>query len=1193
MNRDYVNFLCLVSSTSRLIQSIAFVTCLISFQLNLEAQILQWAGGIGGTGKQKGESVVSDAAGFVYTIGSYDGTVDFDPGPGVLDLDSRGGSDVFVTKMDSDGTLIWAKSIGGFWTQAGYGVTLDSGGNVYVTGLSIGTCDYDPGPEIFNLTSEGTLNCFICKLNDSGDFIWARLINGPGQSVGRDIVIDEDQNVYMIGEFQSTMDFDPGANLFEMTSGIFSDVFILKVDVDGNFIWAKQLGGINYDFGYSIHLSSTGHLYATGSFLGESDFDPGPGVFNLTSMGGEDVFITKLNTDGEFVWAKRIGSALTENVSSITGDESENLYITGEFQWTVDFNPDTSIYSLNSAGSLDVYVVKLSKDGDLIWARSMGSPGIEYAFDIDLDRKGGVYVSGSFEETIEFVSNLAIYNLISGGESDAFIAKWDSDGYFVWAIGMGGTAKDESHGCTADDVGNVYTTGYFDNVVDFDPGPNSVILISGGSQDIFIAKYSQSGISGSVFNDISQDCEYQTDEPGLWNRLGLIQPGNFIVETNLYGSWYHDSLPIGSYTITFDTAGKWKATCPTTVEFAVTDPDSLTVISPFGLVSTEPCAQPSVSVFAPSLRRCFSDQRLYAEACNLHAASGALSDAYVELQLDSFFTITGASITYLDLGNHAYQFDVGTLNPGECFDFWVDFTLSCSAILGQTLCAEANLYPADSCVFESGSITSPGAPPCALIWDRSSVTVEGWCENDNIHFEISNTGESGSGDMQCYSSVHRYIDGMYIRKDSIRLRGGKSDTLVFAGDGRTWRLNVDQHPQHPGRSNPGATVELCGNSENWTSGLYSILPHDDVNPVVDIYCGEVTGSRDPNDKTGFPLGVGDSHNVSPNGKMDYVIRFQNKGNDTAFTVVIRDTLDTDLNIFTARPGVASHNYIFRMYGPRVMEWTFNNIMLPDSAVDQEGSNGFVTFTIEQNKDLADGTEFTNSAAIYFDFNDPVITNSTLHSVGRMINSTSWTETKELFLEDCDMITYNELIYANSGTYWQIVEGGINADTLVTLHVVIPSDVNMSITQIGAAFSTSIIGADYQWINCADNTPLINETDQSFTATVSGSYAVIVTQNGCIDTSACYTINLVGTVDNSFENSLSIYPNPTRETVTLDFDAQQSVIDVLVFNMLGKMIAQKQHRNSSVMNIDVSGEPGIYVLHIKVSNGTATIRLVKY
>src|SRR5690606_38864202 len=136
----------------------------------------------------------------------------------------------------------------------------------------------------------------------------------------------------------------------------------------------------------------------------------------------------------------------------------------------------------------------------------------------------------------------------------------------------------------------------------------------------------------------------------------------------------------------------------------------------------------------------------------------------------------------------------------------------------------------------------------------------------------------------------------------------------------------------------------------------------------------------PNDKTGYPTGLGTAHDILQNQEIEYLIRFQNIGTDTAVNVVILDTLSADLDIFSLRSGVSSHPYEFRMYGSRVLEWHFNNIMLPDSFTNEPASNGFVTFKVKQNPDLPYGTVIENTAAIYFDFEAPVITNTYFHTV---------------------------------------------------------------------------------------------------------------------------------------------------------------------------------------------------------------------
>ena len=292
---------------------------------------------------------------------------------------------------------------------------------------------------------------------------------------------------------------------------------------------------------------------------------------------------------------------------------------------------------------------------------------------------------------------------------------------------------------------------------------------------------------------------------------------------------------------------------------------------------------------------------------------------------------------------------------------------------------EANLFPVQSCALDtvpSDPVINDGTEgtlngfpqPCTLPWDQSSLSVDGWCANDSIYFTITNTGEPGGGDMECYSPMWITVDGVVTYTDSILISGGQTITLVYPGDGATWILNAEQHPLHPGNSHPNAHVEACGDTTNWNPDDVNDFPQDDADPGVDIYCGVVTGSYDPNDKTGYPIGQTNQKYIQPNQQLQYVIRFQNTGTDTAFTVVIRDTLDTDLNIFTVTSGVSSHQYDFRMYGPRVLEWTFNNILLPDSTTNSDGSNGFVTFHVDQVPNLAPGTEITNDADIYFDFN---------------------------------------------------------------------------------------------------------------------------------------------------------------------------------------------------------------------------------
>lgn len=510
-----------------------------------------------------------------------------------------------------------------------------------------------------------------------------------------------------------------------------------------------------------------------------------------------------------------------------------------------------------------------------------------------------------------------------------------------------------------------------------------------GGTGMIVVSAIRPGVGGSVYKDLNANC-VNDNETGLPQFKVQVMPGNYITETDSQGFWVINDIPLGTYSVIIDTNKSPMVICQPVSSVNVLQLNQFYSAGEIGVYNTN-CPILDVSVYAPILRRCFQNQKVYVSACNNLPSTISLNSSYVDVGLNQLMTVTNATLPYTSLGNNIYRFQTGNINPGQCVGFNISTTISCSAMNGQTLCMSANLYPVESCVLDtipSDPVSTGGIPtsggtldglpqPCNLPWDQSSLTVDGWCQNDSVYFYVEN---HGSGDMDCYSPVMVYVDGVLTYTDSILLVSGQGVTYVYPGDGQTWILNAEQHPLHPGNSHPNAHVEACGDTTNWTSDLVNDFPLDDADPVVDIYCGVVTGSYDPNDKTGFPTGQTAQHYIQPNQQLQYVIRFQNTGTDTAFTVVIRDTLDTDLNIFTVTPGVSSHNYEFRMYGPRVLEWTFNNILLPDSTTNDPESNGFVTFHLEQVPDLAPGTEITNDADIYFDFNDPITTNTTMHRI---------------------------------------------------------------------------------------------------------------------------------------------------------------------------------------------------------------------
>ncbi|MCC7466785.1 MAG: T9SS type A sorting domain-containing protein [Saprospiraceae bacterium] len=362
-------------------------------------------------------------------------------------------------------------------------------------------------------------------------------------------------------------------------------------------------------------------------------------------------------------------------------------------------------------------------------------------------------------------------------------------------------------------------------------------------------------------------------------------------------------------------------------------------------------------------------------------------NASVEIHFDPFFTILNSSIPWTSANGNTYTFPVGDVGPGQCGNFKVVFNLSCDALLGQTHCTEARIYPDTLC-------NEP------FNWNGPELRVEGHCSGDEVVFQIRNLGES----MQSASSyivVEDIVVMMPTISNPFTLQAGGMEVITVPANGATWRLEAEQAPGYPWGTVASATVEGCGanNAGGVSLGMVNKFPQDDASPVVDIDCMENIGSYDPNDKQGFPRGALEEHYIPLQQPIDYLIRFQNTGTDTAFTVKILDTLSSHLDPSTFRFLGSSHNCYTNLISANVVEFLFPNILLPDSNVNEPASHGFVKFNISPKKDLPHGTLIQNSAAIYFDFNAPIITNTTWHTLGeKFLNANILNKMPDVVLE---------------------------------------------------------------------------------------------------------------------------------------------------------------------------------------------------
>ncbi len=524
---------------------------------NLHGQnvYFDWAKQMGGTTTDDvGLSVAVDASGNVYTTGQL-------------------GNNAFISKIDTTGMLSWTKQMTGTLSKA-TSMVIDESGNVLITGKFNGTVDFDPGPGTFNLTAISD-DQFISKLDAGGNFIWTKQIGGTihGDNIdATSIATDSRGNVYTTGGFDGdNIDFDPGPGVFVLNKGYPAhEIFVSKLDSNGNFAWAKHMkeaavgSAIHSSWGYSIAVDSTGNVYTTGEFANNIDFDPGPGVFYLyqNTYDYKDAFISKLDAAGNFLWAKQLKGQNADAGSwgtSLAIDPLGNIYITGNFLDTVDFDPGPATLPLFSADG-NSFISKLDAAGNLISVKQFGAGGGLISRSIDLDAYGNIFITGNFGGTADFDPGPGTINLTTAGDLDVFILKLNANGNFVWAKQMGGTGDDYGYSIALDGSQNIYTTGYFVNTVDFDPGPGMYNLTSAGANDIFIHKLGDSTVVNTYINSYTpvltvDPCanKFVTEDASAFN------PGDTVLLIQMKGAVIDSSNTVNFGAITdYKSAGNYE-----------------------------------------------------------------------------------------------------------------------------------------------------------------------------------------------------------------------------------------------------------------------------------------------------------------------------------------------------------------------------------------------------------------------------------------------------------------------------------------------------------------------------------------------------------------------------------------------------------------------------------------------------------
>ncbi len=871
----------------------------------------------------------------------------------------------------------------------------------------------------------------VVKFSPEGDTLQTFGIRADGSSLLKKTIafaLDEDEKLYVAdSEEQKIFAFEKDGSLSNtdynsyLPDGNFRKYFhSLTLGKDGHLYVAGRLGRQEkpYPNVSIVKLDKSGQRVAQ---WGDT-YDPQDLVINeygeayLLNRSGR---ITKFNSQGEPVLDFGSGTTVGPTIEFAQGialDRQNNVYVLSSA--VINLNVEKShvaaksfIYKFNSSGKL---VATYNDFGPIAWQLTA----------IDVDASGNIYVASyDHPEAIilkinangKFIKSIGTYGLEYGqiwkpvglkvdilgnlyvlDMHGSRVQKFDPSGKVLFESKSFARERLTFYGThmdiDIDDRGTIYVSSWevmtpdrytknwftiynakgeityqqehnFANIAINKSG--STLLLGKHKSEAFSAYTStiiQSPshfIRGTVFNDKNSNCQYDAGENGLSGIIIEAQPGPYYSVSNEAGEY---TMPISAGTFTLQQivpklAGRTiTPVCEQEQVVTVASSASVETFNLANTVSDTPVL--TAHVASDRRRRCFPSLTKITYG-NEGFASAASTQ--VHYQLPQYVALISADKPYTRAADGSYVFNVGTLQPGQRGVITIIDSVICGIeeIRGLTICAKAWITPSVKPLpFLTGSCNAQGG---------------------SVRFVIRNPTPSPMSEPKIYKL---FVDGRPSIINNYQLAAGDSLVLAIPATGQTMRLEADLADGKEASS----TVEACRSSQlfAFSTGFVNAMPPNDPDPAPAYAeeCLPILDSYDPNDKQVVPTGLTDQRYTPTGAALWYKIRFQNTGTDVAYRVVVVDTLSPYLDISTLQVGAVSHNYRFSVsgQGQPVLTWIFNNIMLPDSNANEPASHGFINFSIKPRTDLPEKTAIENWADIYFDYNSPVRTDTTLNRI---------------------------------------------------------------------------------------------------------------------------------------------------------------------------------------------------------------------
>lgn len=1140
--------------------------------------------------------------------------------------------------------------------RTAHDIAVDSQNNIFICGRINNTTDFDTGPEEMLATSETVFTGFIAKYSASGEPEFVYLLEGGTDAEPRDIVVDADDNVLVAGIYEATVDFDGSPEVHSSTSiSSKDDNFLLKIDNSGQYLWHKTWGGEHPDDPLGLEIDGQGNIYVACLFIGTIDTDPGPteNIFiSSTTSYIPNSYVSKFDSEGNLLWSTLLKSENFSNILDLDTDEG-SVCVIGIYQGNLEIGqeaPPNIISESNPSNfSQSIYVVKLNADGQYEWhyqPESLGPSISSFGEEIS-EYNGNWYVGFSVSDSAD-LDNSPDVEMVSNNFTTHYLVQLSENGDYQWnkKFEMDDYGFLQLHEIKGHE-NNLYIFGlYSDGALDTNPAPDQTDLQpSWFEYTTFLVKLSDTSDiqeQDPPYTEIQKVVSSHREPNGGFGQAVAISGQHAIVAASVEDTDENGANPVidagAAYIFTYDGQA-WTEDqkiippdrAPAEAYGTSVDIEDHTAVFAGPLDGDDASGEDwilyagSVTVFEKDATNTWNQSQkivapdrdatdLFGYDVSIFGDMLAISSPGTDLDQTGTESVLNAGGVYIYKRNslNTWQFQQKIVASDRDINdlFGISIHLNHDVLVvgvpdedDDTLDANFMDSAGSAYIFERDSSGNWYETQKVVASDRAiddqfgkDVKVEnGYLMVGASHSDTDENGENFMNDAGAVYIFKKDENGQWIQQQKIvssprSANDHFGNALAVSGNKLVISTSFDDEDEwgsdyldEAGRihvynlSSDGIWIEKAKLTHSDRAA------YDRFGRAVAIDNEWIISSAIDESEDEFG-----ENTISAAGSAYF---FKEVVNCSPSFHTINDIACI---VYTSPSGNHQWN-TSGLYTDTLTNLTGCDSVITIDLIVHQTTAGFDTQIACNEFTWIDGNTYSESTTAVFNIS------------GGAANGCDSIVTLDLTILEPSIRTdtqtaCNEFTWIDGNTYlesttavFNISGGAANGcDSIIQLDLTINS-VNTNTTLDGSTISSEVEGADYQWLNCeADMSVIPGATHQMYTTNNSGSFAVAVTENGCIDTSACVAVTLVGVTQSAFSNPFTLYPNPAKDVFTIDFTSNQVYLIVRIYSVAGQLVEALPVQNSDHLDVKFDHPSGMYWIEIENLEGQkSTLKLIKH